>query len=107
MGFTRRGEQCFVQWVTSLTLNVEEHIITQSVVALGRVKDWRALEIFAEYGPWDLPDRLWHGYSVVVGDDSNWVALGALLPSPTGPAHFLPAAGRLYFRRAQLPVATS
>jgi hypothetical protein len=35
----------------------------------------------------------------------NWVVLGALRHHPEQPAHFLPVAGRLYFRRAQLPEA--
>ncbi len=151
LGFTRRGQQRFVQWVTGLALNVEEHTITQSLIALDRPQDWKALEAFAEYGHWNLrflqwgagrrlarlPNRTWHGYSVWAGDDTkvhrnskdvwgtctfheysarcpnrastvrahNWVVLGALLPDPTGPAHFLPTAGRLYFRAAQLPQA--
>jgi hypothetical protein len=151
LGFTRRGEQRFVQWVTGLALNVEEHTITQSLIALDRVGDWKALEAFAEYGSWDLPclqwvvahrlarlpNRIWHGYCVWAGDDTkvhrsskdvwgtctfheytarcpnrastvrahNWVVLGALLPNPGAPAHFLPVAGRLYFRKAQLPAA--
>lgn len=150
-GFTRRGTQRFVQWVTGLALNVEEHTITQSLIALGRAQDWKALESFAEYGSWNLrslqwavarriarlPNRLWHGFSVWAGDDTkvhrnskgvwgtctfhdysarcpnrastvrahNWVVLGALLPEPTGPAHFLPTAGSLYFRKSQLPSA--
>ncbi|HMB07115.1 MAG TPA: transposase [Isosphaeraceae bacterium] len=33
----------------------------------------------------------------------NWVVLGALLHNPGRPAWFLPLAGRLYFRKAQLP----
>src|SRR5947209_8433978 len=33
----------------------------------------------------------------------NWVVLGALLPRPSQPAWFLPHAGRLYFRKSQLP----
>ncbi len=33
----------------------------------------------------------------------NWVVLGALLDNPGQPAHFVPTAGRLYFRKAQLP----
>jgi hypothetical protein len=148
-GFTRRGKQRFVQWVTGLALNVEEHTITQSLVGLDRVQDWKALESFAEYGSWNLtflqwgtarrlsrlPNRAWHGYSVWAGDDTkvhrtspdvwgtctfheytarcpnrastvrahNWVVLGALLPNPGQPAHFLPTAGRLYFRKTQLP----
>jgi hypothetical protein len=150
-GFTRRGEQRFVQWVTGLALNAEEHTITQSLVALDRVHDWKALESFAEYGSWDLsslqwgiarrldrlPNRAWHGYSIWAGDDTkvhrsskdvwgtctfheytarcpnrastvrahNWVILGALLPNTNQPAHFLPIAGRLYFRKTQLPAA--
>jgi hypothetical protein len=151
LGFTRRGKQRFVQWVTGLALNVEEHTITQSLIALDRPQDWKALEAFAEYGHWNLrflqwgvgrrlarlPNRTWHGYAVWATDDTkvhrnskdvwgtctfheysarcpnrastvrahNWVVLGALLPDPAGPAHFLPTAGRLYFRAAQLPPA--
>ena len=44
LGFTRRGKQRFVQWVTGLALNAEEHTITQSLIALDRVHDWKALE---------------------------------------------------------------
>ena len=148
-GFTRRGRQRFVEWVTGLALNVEEHTITQSLIGLGRPGDWRALESFAEYGSWNLralqwatawavgrlPEALWHGYRVWAGDDTkvhrnspdvwgactfheytarcpnragtvrahNWVVLGALVPRPEEPALFLPVAGRLYFRRGQLP----
>jgi hypothetical protein len=151
LGFTRRGRQRFVQWVTGLALNVEEHTITQSLVGLSRVGDWKALEAFAEYGSWKprclawglahrldrLPHRAWHGYRVWAGDDTkvhrtskdvwgvctfheytarcpnrastvrahNWVILGALLPEVGRPALFLPVAGRLYFRKTQLPPA--
>jgi DDE superfamily endonuclease len=148
-GFTQRGRQRFVEWVTGLALNVEEHTITQSLIGLGRPGDWKALESFAEYGHWDLrllqwgtawavgqlPEPLWHGYHVWAGDDTkvhrnspgvwgtctfheytarcpnrastvrahNWVVLGALLPRAAEPALFLPVAGRLYFRKGQLP----
>src|SRR5881227_258447 len=61
VGFTRRGQQRFVEWVTGLALNVEEHTITQSLIGLGRVPDWKALESFAEYGRWDLPFLQWGG----------------------------------------------
>jgi hypothetical protein len=151
LGFTQRGKRRFVQWVTGLALNVEEHTITQSLIALDRVQDWKALESFAEYGSWDLrflqwgvarrlcrlPNRIWHGYCVWAADDTkvhrnsqdvwgtctfheysarcpnrastvrahNWVVLGALLPKASQPAHFLPTAGRLYFRKTQLPPA--
>jgi len=58
-GFTRRGQQRFVRWVTGLALNVEEHTVTQSLVALGRASDWKALESFAEYGSWNLSSLRW------------------------------------------------
>src|SRR4051812_45736479 len=84
-GFTQRGKQRFVQWVTGLALNAEEHTITQSLIALDRVQDWKALESFAEYGSWNrpvlhwgvarrldrLPNRTWHGYSVWAADDTK------------------------------------
>jgi hypothetical protein len=83
--FTAPGRRRFVEWVTGLALNVEEHTITQSLVGLDRVADWRALESFAEYGSWNLPllewstaaaidrhtDRLWHGYRLWAGDDTK------------------------------------
>ena len=50
--FTRPSHRRFVEWVTALALNVEEHTITQSVTAIERVADWKALESFAEYGVW-------------------------------------------------------
>src|SRR5215204_3838439 len=85
LGFTTRGKQRFVQWATGLALDVEEHTITQSLIALDRVHDWKALEAFAEYGSWDvpflhwatarrlerLPGRRWHGYRVWAGDDTK------------------------------------
>src|SRR4051794_25737942 len=49
----RRASRRFVEWVTALALNVEEHTITQSVVAIERTADWKALESFAEYGRWE------------------------------------------------------
>src|SRR4051794_40777916 len=83
--FTRPGHRRFVEWVTALALNVEEHTITQSVVAIERLADWKALESFAEYGAWhrdDLtralarridraPGRVWHGYRVSAVDDTK------------------------------------
>jgi DDE superfamily endonuclease len=83
--FTRPGYRRFVEWVTALALNVEEHTITQSVTALGRVADWKAMESFAEYGAWDAtaltrslarlveqaPGRTWHGYHVSAVDDTK------------------------------------
>ena len=52
-GFTEPGRRRFVEWVTGLALNVEEHTITQSLVGLDRPQDWHALESFAEYGHWN------------------------------------------------------
>jgi hypothetical protein len=149
LGLTQPGRRRFVEWVTGLALNAEEHTITQSLIGLDRPGDWKALESFAEYGSWNLlavqyataravlqaPGCLWHGYHVWAGDDTkvhrsskgvwgtctfheytarcpnragtvrahNWVVQGALLPQPGQPALFLPVAGRLYFRRSQLP----
>src|ERR1700709_326576 len=51
--FTRPGHRRFVEWITALVLNVEEHTITQSVVAIERTADWKAMESFAEYGAWN------------------------------------------------------
>lgn len=83
--FTRPGHRRFVEWVTALALNVEEHTVTQSVVAIERTADWKALESFAEYGAWhservvsvlvglieQAPGRLWYGYHVSAVDDTK------------------------------------
>jgi hypothetical protein len=83
--FTRPGYRRFVEWVTALALNVEEHTITQSVTAIERVDDWKAMETFAEYGAWrtdyvssslarlveKAPGRVWHGYHVSAVDDTK------------------------------------
>src|SRR5438132_9261576 len=85
VGFTHPGQRRFVEWVTGLALNVEEHTITQSLVGLDRAADWKALESFAEYGAWDqaalerasaglldaAPGRLWYGYRVWAADDTK------------------------------------
>jgi hypothetical protein len=85
LAFTRRGFLRFVEWVTGLALNVEEHTITQSLVGLNRADDWKALESFAEYGRWydnlveyqlayhleAVPGRLWYGYRVQAVDDTK------------------------------------
>src|SRR5512135_2907885 len=74
--FTRPGFRRFAEWITALAINPEEHTITQSVTAIERLADWKALETFAEYGAWHTdyvvntltrlvekaPGRLWHGY---------------------------------------------
>jgi hypothetical protein len=83
--FTRPGYRRFVEWITALAINVEEHTVTQSAVAVERLGDWRAMERFAEYGAWDsatitrlltrlveqAPGRTWHGYHVSAVDDTK------------------------------------
>ena len=83
--FTRRGFRRFAEWITAMALNVEEHTITQSVLALEQPAAWKALESFAEYGGWhegrvtyDLtrlvetaPGRTWHGYVASAVDDTK------------------------------------
>jgi hypothetical protein len=85
LAFTRPGHRRFVEWVTALVLNVEEHTITQSVTAIERVADWKALESFAEYAVWKpeiltgnlsklidkAPGRVWHGYRISAVDDTK------------------------------------
>src|SRR5216683_7618165 len=82
---TAVGRRRFVEWLTGLALNVEEHTITQSLIGLERTDDWKALEAFAEYGAWDrdhvervtaqlledAPGRVWHGFHVWAGDDTK------------------------------------
>jgi len=41
--FTKAGHRHFAEWITALALNVEEHTITQSVLAIERPEDWKAL----------------------------------------------------------------
>src|SRR4051794_26350602 len=83
--FTRPGHRRFAEWVTALALNVEEHTITQSTLAIERPADRKAMETFAEYGarPTEYvtrsltrliekaPGRTWHGYHVSAVDDTK------------------------------------
>ena len=83
--FTRHGFHRFAEWITAMALNVEEHTITQSVLALEQPAAWKALESFAEYGSWHqdrvtwalthliatAPGRIWHGYQVSAVDDTK------------------------------------
>jgi len=83
--FTRRGFGRFAEWITAMVINVEEHTITQSVLALEQPAAWKALESFAEYGGWHegrvtytlarlitgAPGRIWHGYQVSAVDDTK------------------------------------
>jgi hypothetical protein len=50
--FSGPGFRRFVEWVTAMALNVEEHTVTQSVLDIERPLDWKATETFAEYGAW-------------------------------------------------------
>ena len=52
------GQARFVEWVTGIALNLEEHTITQSLIGVSAPQDWKALESFAEYvfvRPWPKP----------------------------------------------------
>ena len=83
--FTRPGHRRFCEWITAMALNVEEHTITQSVLAIERPADWKAMETFAETGAWPIdavartlarlvgmaPGRLWYGYHVSAVDDTK------------------------------------
>jgi hypothetical protein len=83
--FTEGGFRRFVLWITGLALNVEEHTITQSLIALGLHDRWKEVENFAEIGHWNqelvewaladlleqAPGRLWYGYRVHAVDDSK------------------------------------
>src|SRR3954454_629051 len=89
--FTRPGHRRFAEGVTALALNVEEHTITQSTLAIERPADWKAMEPFAEYGRWDAPavtrsltrliekapGRIWHGFHVSAVDDTKVHRSGA------------------------------
>jgi hypothetical protein len=44
--FTRPSYRRFVEWVTALTLNVEEHTITQSVTAIEEYCQMSLMGIF-------------------------------------------------------------
>jgi hypothetical protein len=46
--FTRPGFRRFAEWVIALASKVEEHTITQSVLAIERIDDWKAMERLAE-----------------------------------------------------------
>jgi hypothetical protein len=84
-GFSRPGYRRFAEWITAMAINVEEHTITQSTLALERPFDWKAMESFAEYGAWHpdrvtrsltglvetAPGRLCYGYHVSALDDTK------------------------------------
>ena len=89
--FTRRGFHRFAEWITALAINVEEHTITQSVLALEQPAAWKALESFAEYGSW-YPDRVTQALTRLVATAPGWTWPGRRWPpwasgwaSPRGP----------------------
>jgi hypothetical protein len=83
--FTKPGFPRFAEWITAMAINVEEHTVTQSMLAIDRAADWKAMESFAEYGAWrkddvttalarqveKAPGRVWHGYHVWALDDTK------------------------------------
>ena len=89
--FIRHGFHRFAEWIYRHgESNVEEHTdrLDKSVLALEQPAAWKALESFAEYGPWDeddqrrvtwaltqliatAPGRIWHGYHVLAVDDTK------------------------------------
>lgn len=89
--FTKPGFRRFAEWITALALNVEEHTVTQCVIAIERPDDWKGLESFAEYGVWrtgsvtaaltrsieEAPGRTWHGFHVSAVDDTKVHRSGA------------------------------
>jgi DDE superfamily endonuclease len=89
--FSRRAYRRFLEWITAMAANVEEHTVTQSVLALQRPDDWKAMESFAEYGAWRAddvtgsliglltaaPGWVWHGYHVAALDDTKVHRSGA------------------------------
>ncbi len=103
--FSRRGYRRFAEWMTAMATNVEEHTVTQSVLALQRPFDWKAMESFAEYAAWHTdrvtrslvnlvetaPGRLWHGYRVS--------ALWTVVPHHTSKLWSAPTASSARSRR--------
>lgn len=83
--FTKIGFRRFVQWITALVLNSEEHTITQSLIASDQQQYWKAIESFVESGRWNstwiesqltdqidlAPGRIWYGYKISALDDTK------------------------------------
>jgi len=40
-GFSRPGYYRFAEWITAMAINVEEHTVTQSSLAVERPFDWK------------------------------------------------------------------
>lgn len=83
--FTEPGFRRFVEYLTGLVLDPEEHTVTQALTSLGREEDWAAVEAFLERGRWEA-ERVedaawrtqaeafpgtWQGYRVAAVDDTK------------------------------------
>ena len=73
--FTGPSFRRFAEWVTAMAINGEEHTITQSVLALERPADWKALESFRRVR--HLAPRLRHRQPDPVSRDRPRAASGA------------------------------
>ena len=85
LAFTEPGFRRFVEYLTGLALDPEEHTVTQALTSLGRERDWAALERFLERGRWQTSHleasawravaetfpETWHGYRVIAVDDTK------------------------------------
>lgn len=83
--FTEPGFCRFLEYLTGLVIDPEEHTVTQAVTSLGREDDWAAVEAFLERGRWETDrveaatwraiaeafPQLWQGYRVVAADDTK------------------------------------
>ena len=83
--FTEPGFRRFLEYVSGLVLDPEEHTVTQVATSLGREDDWAALEAFLERGRWEQErvegatwrveaevfPQTWHAYRVVAVDDTK------------------------------------
>ena len=84
--FTEPGFARFAEWITAIAILVEEHTVTQSMIAIERPDDWKAMESFVEYGAWrerdvataltrqieKAPGRTWHGDTARTSPRAVW-----------------------------------
>src|SRR5947209_7897931 len=85
--FTQVGTRRFAEWASVLALNVEQHISIQSVLAIERPGEWKALESFA----------------ATTMRAHNWVVVGALLEYPGKPSWFRRSPGGSISARRSCP----
>ncbi len=83
--FTEPGFRRFLEWVTGLVVDPEEHTVTQALTGLGLEDHWMALERFVKRGRWETEQvesatwrtiaetwpEPWRGYAVVAVDDTK------------------------------------